>query len=97
VDNKQDSSSQAKDDGENNLWYDISVNEGNYWSNSKRRKDYSIDGSAGSVDPFPLSSPIVPSLSTSKTLHTGIVFVFLSLIVIPLNSYFSSKRKKRYK
>ena len=48
--------SQARDDGTNNIWYDTSTNQGNYWSDLSGSGSYSIDGSAGSVDPYPLSS-----------------------------------------
>ncbi|MCG3227549.1 MAG: hypothetical protein H7645_11580, partial [Candidatus Heimdallarchaeota archaeon] len=95
VDNKQDSSSQASDNGDENLWYDTSMNEGNYWSNSKKRKEYSIDGSAGNVDPYPLSSPIVLFYTTSETIYSKITFIFFSLSLISLGSFLNYFRKKK--
>ncbi|NPD88354.1 MAG: hypothetical protein HGN29_06505 [Asgard group archaeon] len=97
VNNKQDSSSQANDNGEENLWYDISLKEGNYWSNSRKGKEYSIDGTAENIDPYPLSSPIVPFLTTSETIHSEIFTIFLSLSLFSISSYLSYMRKKKQK
>ena len=47
--------SQGYDDGTNNVWYDTSTNEGNYWSDYSWPHTYYIDGSAGSTDPYPLN------------------------------------------
>ena len=53
------SGSQARDFGENNLWYDISTNEGNYWSDWLGVGNYTLDGSANAADLYPLDSPII--------------------------------------
>ena len=49
--------SQGCDFGTNNHWYDETTMEGNYWSDYNGKGTYSIAGSAGTVDPFPLSYP----------------------------------------
>ncbi|NHJ39334.1 MAG: hypothetical protein FK731_04820 [Asgard group archaeon] len=56
--------SQAFDEGLNNTWYDESILEGNYWSDWSGIGNYTIDGSAGSEDPYPLS---IPPASASLT------------------------------
>jgi len=53
------SPSQAYDSGDNNLWYDNSTNEGNYWSNWLGSGNYSIDGFSNAADLYPLSSVVV--------------------------------------
>jgi len=53
------SSSQACDLGGNNLWFENSTNEGNYWSNWLGSGNYSIDGYSNAFDLYPLSSPAV--------------------------------------
>lgn len=59
IDNNLGGTSQACDDGLNNIWYDNKTNEGNYWSDWIGIGDYDIAGSAAIVDPYPLSSPPV--------------------------------------
>jgi parallel beta-helix repeat protein len=73
--------SQASDSGSNNVWYDIATNEGNWWNNWYGGP-YSIDGAAGSVDPYPLGDPIVfPELLPK----IGLVMLLSSiLMLIPL-------------
>jgi hypothetical protein len=80
---------QAFDNGSNNTWYDKTSNEGNYWS------DYTtipcvIEGSACSIDPWPLGESIITTLtttsyetvsSTTEKSSFPILFVVLSLIV----------------
>ena len=56
IDNYTPSYSQASDSGgENNLWYDEEALEGNYWSDWTGSGGYEIDGTAGSIDLYPLS------------------------------------------
>ena len=59
IDNNPGGTSQATDDGSNNIWFDNITDEGNYWSDWIGVGDYDIDGSALVVDPYPLSSPPV--------------------------------------
>ncbi|MHA1401669.1 MAG: right-handed parallel beta-helix repeat-containing protein [Candidatus Heimdallarchaeaceae archaeon] len=54
--NNIDSSSQAYDDGENNIWYNNETREGNYWSDSDGLSKYNISGSVGSIDYYPMIS-----------------------------------------
>lgn len=90
--NQYYSTSQAKDDGNNNMWHYEKEEEGNYWENYSGVGNYSIDGTAGTVDPYPLSEPPVYR-------NNNIYYSFLSLVVlIPLTVFgyfrFSSKRKR---
>ncbi len=79
---------QAFDGGSNNTWYDKTSNKGNYWSDYSTIP-YLIDGSAGSIDPWPLGEPIVTTLTTSSETVSSttekssfpILFVVFSLIV----------------
>ncbi|GAG80118.1 unnamed protein product, partial [marine sediment metagenome] len=59
VDNNLGGTSQAYDDGTNNNWYDLTYFEGNYWSDWIGTGNYSIDGSAVTVDLYPLDEPAV--------------------------------------
>ncbi|MHA1800221.1 MAG: NosD domain-containing protein [Candidatus Heimdallarchaeaceae archaeon] len=84
--------SQAKDDGHNNQWYDEKKEEGNYWEDYSGVGSYSIDGLAAAEDPYPLSEPPVYR-------NNNVYYAFLSLIaIIPLIAYsyfkFRSKRKR---
>ena len=49
---------QGYDDGAKNSWYDLNT-EGNYWSDYSGPGSYTLDGSAGSFDPYPLEFPPV--------------------------------------
>lgn len=53
--NRISGTSQASDGGANNYWYNTSSNTGNYWDDWSGSGAYSIDGTAGSSDPYPLS------------------------------------------
>ena len=55
--NNKYSSSQAYDSGSGNYWYDTISLEGNYWSDWNQTNGYIIDGSAGSIDLYPLIDP----------------------------------------
>ncbi|MCG3219849.1 MAG: right-handed parallel beta-helix repeat-containing protein, partial [Candidatus Heimdallarchaeota archaeon] len=80
-DNYPTGTSQAKDDGTNNVWYDDSVDEGNFWSDWSGSGSYAIDGTAGSVDLYPFSSSSIPEFSSWG------LFILLSLIpvlIIPI-------------
>ena len=101
VDNNINEYSQAKDDGASNLWYDVISEEGNYWSNIGQNYTYMIDGSANSIDPYPLSVspisielpilPIPPVINTERT-----SFQFYPIYVMSLLSvvYIFLKRKR---
>lgn len=60
IDNNLGGSSQAYDNQPANIWYKTSTNNGNYWSDWIGTGSYIIDGNAGAVDPYPLSTPIFP-------------------------------------
>ncbi len=72
--------SQASDAGTNNVWYDTSTDQGNYWSDWSGSGSYSIDGGAGSVYPYPLSS------ISEFTLIPVLLFIVLvsSIAIVPL-------------
>ncbi len=59
VDNHVEVLSQAKDGGANNYWYDTETLEGNYWDDWSGTGSYSIDGTAGAIDLYPLDEPTV--------------------------------------
>ncbi len=54
VDNRLGGTSQAYDEGFDNFWYDTETQYGNDWSDWSGTGTYDIDGSAGSVDIYPL-------------------------------------------
>ena len=84
-------SSQAGDYGSGNIWYDISTNEGNYWSDWGGAGPYSIEGDASSEDPYPLKNPTVPLI---KEYDSSIALFFL--LFIPILSVSWIFRNKRY-
>lgn len=59
ISNNSGGTSQANDEWMNNTWYDSTTNKGNYWSDWIGIGDYNIDGTANTVDSYPLSSPPV--------------------------------------
>ncbi len=79
-DNYPGGTSQAYDVGINNIWYDTSTNKGNFWSDWSGSGSYPIDGTAGSEDPYPLSS------ISEFSLKTAILFVILvsCIAIVPL-------------
>ena len=51
--------SQGYDECFGNIWYNPITLEGNYWNNLGSNSTYTIAGSAGSIDLYPLTSPII--------------------------------------
>ena len=80
--------SQARDSGTGNVWYDTATDEGNWWIGDWYGGPYTIDGTSGSTDPFPLGEPLVVPEFSGKII-TLILLMSLSLAVVPL-----IKRKK---
>ena len=89
VNNNLGGTSQAYDEGSNNIWYDTETNEGNYWSDWSGIGSYSIDGLAGSVDPYPLDGPPVFSEFLQINTFTMTLFLCLALVFLLLK-----KRRK---
>lgn len=58
VPSNPDAQSQCTDSGNSNYWYNSVLMIGNYWSDIGSNSTYIIDGPAGSVDLYPLSTPI---------------------------------------
>ena len=100
VNNNPNGTSQAKDIGANNLWYDVDTRQGNYWSDWYGLKKYAIDGSAESSDKYPLKSPYhldVPSTHNylvGPLIITSVVFI-LSIVTIGLAVLYQKNQKKR--
>jgi parallel beta-helix repeat protein len=83
IDNNPGGSSQAFDEGNQNIWYQASTNEGNYWNEYVPPGSYSIDGSSSSEDLYPLNEfgiPYIPEFNSSIALVT-ISITFLIMIV----------------
>jgi parallel beta-helix repeat protein len=53
-----DQQSQACNHGENNIWYDVDSDEGNYWEDWTGEGEYQIYGNEGCCDPYPLNAPV---------------------------------------
>jgi parallel beta-helix repeat protein len=71
--------SQAYDSVGGNIWYDVSANEGNYWSNwdgngNGTANAYPIDGGAGAYDMYPLGNP-TPELSPIAVIVVAIALL----------------------
>ncbi len=79
---------QASDNGANNIWFDTISLEGNFW-NDWISGSYDIDGSASSVDPYPLGTiPEIPEFSNINIL----IFLLSSIFVIPVVKLFRRKK-----
>jgi parallel beta-helix repeat protein len=72
---------QARDEGEENVWYDRKTKSGNYWSDlSSLYCYYTLDGRARSVDYYPLNrADTCPDFFLQRRLK-----ISLPLIIIPL-------------
>ncbi len=84
--------SQVKDDGKENIWYDTSTQQGNYYDDYLGKGNYSIDGLANACDFYPLAEPPIYSPPN----YFG-YFAFLSLLILIPVCVFAIKkvRKKR--
>ncbi len=71
---------QAKDDGSNNIWFDTVSLEGN-WYSDWTSGPYSIDGSAGAVDLYPLN--YIPEISEFSEMLL-IILSFVSVLAMPV-------------
>lgn len=78
VNNHLEGKSQAKDDGLNNVWYNESLQEGNYWLDWWGFGSYNIDGSAKSYDPYPSELPF-------HATNTQIPKVFIGRVILRLS------------
>lgn len=76
--------SQAKDDGNENIWYEVQTSEGNYWNDWGGTGIYEIDGLGGNDDLYPLN--IIPVISEiikgNTTLQLLLVIPSLSVIFV---------------
>ncbi|MHA1400803.1 MAG: right-handed parallel beta-helix repeat-containing protein [Candidatus Heimdallarchaeaceae archaeon] len=93
--NNLDGSSQGFDDGEENVWYNIYTDTGNYWSDWSGTGSYSIAGIAGSEDLYPIEvnddKPMTLGGDDSVTFtisYSGriVCFVIISLSAISIIS-----------
>ncbi len=78
--------SQAYDGGSSNFWFNETSQIGNYWSDCRGSR-YKIDGSADSIDKFPLNcGPIIPG-------YIGIGVISLVIVFLSVIGYFITNRK----
>ncbi|GAH83588.1 unnamed protein product, partial [marine sediment metagenome] len=76
---------QAEDFGLNNSWYNETTHLGNYWSDWSGTGSYSIGGSAGSVDLYPLLFPsITPRIDEFSMFLSLPLFLLLVAIAVPI-------------
>ena len=92
IDNNLGGSSQAYDHGFNNVWYDTTTKEGNWW-NDWTGGAYDIAGNTLSADLYPLGEPIEEADNQQKSLKK----LFVLLAILPIGAivyYFLNKRRK---
>ena len=89
IDNEIIFTSQAYDEGINNTWFDSSAMKGNYWSDHAGVGGYPIDGTAGTIDLYPLVMPVIPELGQNFYLLLMICFLSITSLMTLLN-----RRKK---
>ena len=91
IDNNLGGTSQAYDDGTNNVWYDTSMNEGNYWSDWSGIGSYLIDAEHF-VDPYPLDEEVKPPVISEFAYQKAITIpIILCLLLVP---FLFKKRRK---
>ena len=104
--NALNESSQAFDNGTNNMWFDIETYEGNYWSNLNESEHYLIEGIAESIDYYPLEIPSkcnsfptfdFPEFSEIIIDTSKISFCLINVILFTSLIFTLLKRKKRRK
>ncbi|MHA1816803.1 MAG: right-handed parallel beta-helix repeat-containing protein [Candidatus Heimdallarchaeaceae archaeon] len=78
IDNNLLGTSQALDDGSENVWYEESSEEGNYWSEWGSKKPYGIDGQAETSDFYPLQENL------QRANYNLVVFISATIIVAVL-------------
>jgi parallel beta-helix repeat protein len=81
IDNNPFGTSQGYDAGNQNMWFDEEKKIGNYWSDFKGRGKYSIDGSAESVDKYPLDEQL-ERVTYSRFLIISLILILLSIPII---------------
>ena len=81
------STSQAYDDGFNNIWCEEEVQEGNYWSDWNKKKPYPIDGDANAIDPYPLNENL-EKIDYEYTLVIPAFILVAILLKRKKNTYF---------
>ncbi len=96
IDNNPKGASQARDTGEDNLWYDSISMEGNLWSDWSERGSYAIEGSADSVDIYPMFIEGEGLLGTGEILAICISSIF-GLTATIIGVYFVLKKRKENK
>lgn len=79
VNNNPDGTSQAADSGYHNMWYNASLQEGNYWSNWWGFATYQIDGSAKSNDLYPSERPFHVTNTPTPKVFIGRIILRVSL------------------
>ncbi|MHA1316618.1 MAG: right-handed parallel beta-helix repeat-containing protein [Candidatus Heimdallarchaeum aukensis] len=92
LENKNES--QCLDNGVNNLWYNPDTEKGNYWTDLNDQKVYSIGGSAGSIDAYPMD----PFIVDYPPLFNWQLYLILPLTLTTLLSagaYFLIKKRER--
>jgi len=88
-DNNPGGTSQGADYSSNNVWYDIATSEGNWW-NDWTEGDYPIAGDAGSVDPYPLGTPVT---NGTPEFSTGSIFILVAIPCLFVVVIFHKKKK----
>lgn len=84
-------SSQAKDDGNENIWYEVQTSQGNYWEDWGGTGIYEIDGVGGNDDLYPLTS--IPVIFELLRGNTTLLFILLLSSVSVLFVFFQMKKK----
>ena len=88
IDNCPVGIAQGRDSSGNNLWYNEALLEGNYWNDYSGSGNYSIEGTFGCCDQYPLSEPFNFE-GTNETSFTYLLITLFSLSII-----YSIKRKR---
>ncbi len=102
VENYPKGSSQAYDDGTNNIWFDVEAKKGNIWSDWSGFGSYSIDGSAGSEDLYPLEEDVEHTtteytsvLSTTDENQLDFTLTLLIIVILLITGKISRKRTRK--
>ena len=93
IDNAQGLSPQGLDDGLDNVWIDTINLEGNFWDDWLGFGTYALNGTAGTEDLYPLSTPVQHPVIPEYSMRIKPLYV-LSLLVIMVRIVHKKKKTR---
>jgi parallel beta-helix repeat protein len=76
----------------NATWYDVAIQEGNYWDDYVGPGVYNLAGSCANYDPYPLSSQVLITTIFVPEFNTSLFGIILSLTIFGLAIIFIKRK-----